>query len=137
MHGSAGAQMASGTTASAGCPATGRPPLTRLGVRRHRGGGKNWLGSEIHLFHLRTCPAAWPPGGRPKPLGVSPTPPPPRPGVPARAPRGARPPGICRRWGRSALPLPQTSRPAALHGTRCPSAACRSPVPPSWKRRGG
>lgn len=74
-------------------------------------------------------------GARWEPAAPGPRPPVP-PAVPPRAPRGATPPGTCRRRGTAARPARGTRRPAARRGTRCRWAACRSPIPPSCGRTG-
>lgn len=104
---------------SAGCPGAGNRTRGLPGHQRPRPHG--WRRAPRNLPRRR------------RPLGVRPAPS----GIPPRAPRGARPPGICRRGGTAALPRRGTSRPSAPPGTRCLSAACSSPVPPSWKRQGG
>lgn len=90
-----------------------------LPTQAEGGTGGHWGGDRTTVGDTGRAPA---PHSRPPAPGIA---------VPQRAPRGATPPGICRRRGRAARPRRETSRPSARPGTRCRWAACRSPVLPS------
>lgn len=94
-------------------------PTQAGGHGRRLGGTEQTGGDRTTEGNTGRAPA---PHSRPAAPGIP---------VPQRAPRGARPPGICRRRGRAARPRRETSRPSARPGTRCRWAACRSPVLPS------